>query len=89
MYFSYFVFLGRAGQPVKLMTNYFPITSYTNWSLYQYRIDFNPVEDRIGVQKGLLYVHKEIFGPFIYDGTMLFCSKKLESNVSFFIKNIV
>lgn len=45
---------GTTGQPLPLNAYYFSITSYINWSLYQYRVDFNPVEDRFMTKKGLV-----------------------------------
>ncbi|XP_016658527.1 piwi-like protein Siwi isoform X1 [Acyrthosiphon pisum] len=68
--------LGNGGQDIQLTSNYFPITTYTDWSLYQYRVDFNPVQDKINIQRGLLSAHKELLGAYIFDGTMLFSSKK-------------
>jgi len=67
------------------LANYFPITSYANWSLYQYRVDFNPEEDRIGVKKGLLSHHRERLGGYLFDGTMLFSSTKFNPEVSFIL----
>jgi len=74
-------FSGITGQPVQLMTNYFPITSYTNWSLYQYKVNFSPEEDRIIIKRGLLNNHKQFLGPFIFDGESMFSSTKYESKV--------
>ncbi|XP_022160802.1 piwi-like protein Siwi isoform X2 [Myzus persicae] len=67
---------GAGGQPINLISNYFPITTYTDWSLYQYRVDFNPVQDRINIQRGLLSAHKDVLGAYIFDGTMLFSGQK-------------
>ncbi|XP_026813338.1 piwi-like protein Siwi isoform X2 [Rhopalosiphum maidis] len=72
---------GFTGQPIELISNYFPIKTYTDWSLYQYRVDFNPPQDRINIQRGLLSVHKEFLGTYIFDGTMLFSRKKYEPNI--------
>lgn len=77
-----FVLLGTLGQPLTLITNYFPITTYTDWSLYQYRVDFNPPQDSLSIQRGLLSVHKNKLGAFLFDGTMLFSSQKYNPNVS-------
>lgn len=69
---------GTSGQPVKLLANYFPITSYTNWCLYQYRVDFNPEEDRISTKRGLLAQHRERLGGYLFDGTMLFSGSRYD-----------
>lgn len=68
---------GTTGQPIKLQTNYFKLPSITNWSLYQYRVDFLPEEDRTFVRKGLLKLHKEKLGAYIFDGTVLYTSNRL------------
>lgn len=65
------------------MSNYFPITSYTNWCLYQYRVDFNPEEDRIAVKRGLLNQHREFLGGYLFDGTMIFSGTRFDAKVSF------
>ncbi|KAL5239162.1 hypothetical protein ACI65C_006572 [Semiaphis heraclei] len=69
---------GTSGQPVKLLANYFPITSYTNWCLYQYRVDFDPEEDRISTKRGLLSQHRERLGGYLFDGTMLFSGSRFD-----------
>lgn len=79
------VLLGTLGQPIKVLANYFPITTYTKWSLYQYRVDFNPPQDRINIQRGLLGAHKEKLGAYIFDGTMLFSSTRYQPEVSIMI----
>lgn len=68
--------------PVELITNYFPITSYANWALYQYRVDFYPEEDFIRTKKKLLNQHHEYLGGYLFDGTMLFSPKKFNPDVS-------
>jgi aubergine len=77
--------LGTSGQPVKLLANYFPITSYTNWCLYQYRVDFNPEEDRISTKRALIAQHRERLGGYLFDGTMLFSGKRFDPPVSYLI----
>ncbi|KAF0741943.1 piwi-like protein Siwi, partial [Aphis craccivora] len=69
---------GSRGQPIKLTANFFPITTYADWSLYQYRVDFKPEEESINIKRGLLSAHKEFLGAYIFDGTMLFSRKKLQ-----------
>ncbi|XP_050063196.1 piwi-like protein Siwi [Aphis gossypii] len=69
---------GSIGKPIELIANYFPITTYTDWSLYQYRVDFNPEQERINIKRGLLSAHKEFLGAYIFDGTMLFSRKNFQ-----------
>jgi len=77
-------FIGSGGQPIQLITNFFQIsTTYTDWSLYQYQVDFNPVQNRINNKKMLLSAHKDLLGAYFFDGTMLFSTKKYKPDVSF------
>lgn len=68
---------GTSGQKFQLTANYFKIISKPDWCLYQYRVDFDPEEDRIGTKKGLVRLHKERLGSYIFDGTVLFTSRRL------------
>jgi aubergine-like protein len=74
--------LGTSGNVVKLTSNYFKLLTHTDWALYQYRVDFSPDEDRTAVRKGLLRHHKNILGGYIFDGTVLFTSHRLQPDVS-------
>lgn len=52
----------------------------TNWSLYQYRVDFSPDEERTKVRKAILNKHKDIIGEgMLFDGSMLFVNQRLHS----------
>lgn len=79
LYFS----IGSRGQPTELISNYFKTTTYPDWSLYQYSVDFNPVQERTNIQRGLLSAHKKFLGTYIFDETMLFSIKKFGSDVNF------
>ncbi|XP_076644828.1 aubergine isoform X1 [Halictus rubicundus] len=68
---------GTTGQPVNLQANYFKLLATTDWCLYQYRVDFAPEEDRTIVRKGLLRLHKESVGAYVFDGTVLYTSRRL------------
>ncbi|XP_050437858.1 piwi-like protein Siwi [Adelges cooleyi] len=74
---------GFSGTELKLLANYFPLTAIatnkglTQWEVYQYRVDFDPEEDRIAVKRSLLAQHRQIFGGYLFDGTMLFTSSRL------------
>jgi len=52
--------------------------------LYQYRVDFNPEEDRIGTKRGLLSQHRDRLGGYLFDGSMLFSGTKYNPEVSFY-----
>lgn len=79
LYFS----IGSGGQVIQLISNYFPITTYTDWSLYQYKVGFKPEQDRINIKRGLLSAHKEVLGKYIFDGSMMFSSRKYNPDVTF------
>lgn len=71
-----------------LKANYFPITSYATWCLYQYRVNFDPEEDRTSTKKGLLSQHRERLGGYLFDGSMLFTGTRLIPDVSQYIKYV-
>lgn len=48
-----------------------------DWCLYKYRVDFEPEETRTYIRKGLLRLHKERVGVYIFDGTTLYTSCRL------------
>lgn len=67
---------GTSGQPVNVTANYFQLTAHTDWIVNQYRVDFSPDVDHIGIRKGLVKVHKESLGGYIFDGTIMFSSHR-------------
>ncbi|XP_014260031.1 piwi-like protein Siwi [Cimex lectularius] len=69
--------LGSAGRRVPLQANFFELQTAPNWSLYQYRVDMKPDEDRTSIRKGLLRAHSELLGAYMFDGTVLYTVKKL------------
>lgn len=71
------VFLGTTGTSVMLQANYFKLLATTDWCLYQYRVDFAPDEDRTAVRKGLLKLHREALGAYVFDGTVMYSSRRL------------
>ncbi|KAJ4439863.1 hypothetical protein ANN_07991 [Periplaneta americana] len=71
---------GTSGRPVCLNANYFRLETVSKWQLYQYRVDFEPEEDRKMVQSYLLREHKETLRGYLFDGTMLFSPYKYDSN---------
>ncbi|CAD6222562.1 GSCOCT00001028001.2-RA-CDS [Cotesia congregata] len=63
---------GTGGNAVKLQANFFKILSAPDWCLLQYRVDFAPEEDRTIVRKGLLRLHKEKLGIYMFDGSAMY-----------------
>ncbi|XP_034253131.1 piwi-like protein Siwi [Thrips palmi] len=71
---------GNAGNPSPLTANYFKLTSITDWTLHQYRVDIAPEEDRTFERKKLLKVHQTKIGGYIFDGTVLYSSSRLTTS---------
>ncbi|XP_015112810.1 piwi-like protein Siwi [Diachasma alloeum] len=67
---------GTSGTPVALMANYYKVLEKPDWCLYQYRVDFEPEEDRTATRKGLLRQHRQLLGSYIFDGTVLYTSNR-------------
>ncbi|KOC68594.1 Protein piwi [Habropoda laboriosa] len=75
---------GTTGSNIMLQANYFKLLATTDWCLYQYRVDFAPEEDRTVVRKGLLRLHKETVGAYVFDGTVLYTSRRLPDNLEMY-----
>ncbi|XP_073999253.1 piwi-like protein Siwi [Rhodnius prolixus] len=69
---------GTSGTLVSLKANYFILESHSDWTLHQYKVDFAPDEDLTRRRKGLLLNHKDILGPYMFDGTLLFTLMRLD-----------
>ncbi|XP_029174290.1 piwi-like protein Siwi [Nylanderia fulva] len=72
---------GTSGRPIMLQSNHFKVPTVPNWSLYKYRVDFEPEESRTFIRKGLLKLHKERVGAYIFDGTVLYTSCRIPDKV--------
>ncbi|XP_017472383.1 PREDICTED: protein aubergine [Rhagoletis zephyria] len=70
---------GKTGKKVVIQTNYFRVLKKPQWSIHQYRVDFAPDIDMVRLRRAYLYHHKDLFGGYIFDGTVLFCAKYLEN----------
>ncbi|XP_075707606.1 piwi-like protein 4 isoform X2 [Rhinoderma darwinii] len=74
---------GTSGDPVKLLTNLFGLGLPTQWSLYQYHVDFNPSIASIRLKAALLYSHGDVLGSArAFDGAILFLARKLQNKVT-------
>jgi hypothetical protein len=62
------VVAGDGGQTVKVVANYFRLTTPKDVIVYDYHVDFEPqIEARV-MRKALLFTHKEAFGEsLVYD----------------------
>lgn len=68
---------GKSGIQVGIQANYFRCLKKPEWSIYQYRVDFSPDIDMFRIRKALLREHRDHFGGYLFDGSMLFATKKL------------
>ncbi|XP_076545274.1 piwi-like protein Siwi [Osmia lignaria lignaria] len=74
---------GSTGNAIQLQANFFKLLATTDWCLYQYRVDFAPEEDRTVVRKGLLRLHREKLGAYVFDGTVLYSSRRTQDKEEF------
>ncbi|XP_049852397.1 LOW QUALITY PROTEIN: piwi-like protein Siwi [Schistocerca gregaria] len=72
---------GKSGTTIRMNTNYFKLTSITDFMLYQYRVDFAPEEETTAAKIQLLKIHKEALGGYIFDGSVMFTAKKLDKDI--------
>ena len=72
---------GAGGKQINLTSNYFELIAKPNWRLLQYRVDMRPDEENTKVRKALMYqAGKEQLPKFIFDGTMLFSTTRLNQD---------
>ncbi|KAG5323893.1 PIWI protein, partial [Acromyrmex heyeri] len=78
---NFYQFIGKSGTSIMLSSNHFRLPTVPNWCVYQYRVDFEPEENRTFIRKGMLKLHKDKVGPYIFDGTILFSSTRLPDKI--------
>uniref|UniRef100_A0A182MXI4 Aubergine n=1 Tax=Anopheles dirus TaxID=7168 RepID=A0A182MXI4_9DIPT len=71
---------GVSGTKTVLKTNYFRLMRKEDSVVFQYRIDFEPEVEDQRVTHALLRSQGPLFGPYIFEGTMLFLYNKLRSD---------
>jgi aubergine len=74
--------VGSMGTVTMLKANYFRLNKSPQWHIYQYRVDFAPEVEQMIVRKGLIGVHKQQLGGYLFDGTMVFLTKRLNNEVT-------
>lgn len=74
---------GKLGEPIKILCNYFEVTSRPEWILYQYHVDFAPVIDSRSLRIGLMKDHDKMF-PLnkAFDGSTIYSLTKLHDPVT-------
>uniref|UniRef100_A0A182RCZ1 Aubergine n=1 Tax=Anopheles funestus TaxID=62324 RepID=A0A182RCZ1_ANOFN len=73
---------GVTGNKLVVKTNYFRLTRKDqDKSVFQYRVDFEPLVEDVRVMQALIRTQGPVIGPYIFDGTMLFLYNKLRSEM--------
>jgi len=65
------------GEEFSVTTNYFFMNKSPNFTLHQYRVDFNPEEDSTLIKKHVLRSQEAEIGYYIFDGHMLYTSRPI------------
>lgn len=76
---------GSTGRRVNLAANYFRLVKAPKWNILQYRVDFSPDIELLHVRRALIREHREKIGGYIFDGTVLFVTRKLPNDVMEFV----
>ncbi|XP_050090510.1 protein aubergine-like [Anopheles aquasalis] len=71
---------GVLGTKIVLQANYFRLTRSENMCVFQYRIDFEPIIEDVGLMHALIKSQGPVLGPYIFEGTLLFLYNKLRSD---------
>lgn len=53
-----------------------------DWKIYKYHISFAPEVSLNNLRKHLVSTQKEMFGGYLFDGTQLFCTRKLKQYIT-------
>jgi len=83
-----FVKLGKTGSPIPVTSNYFELIKRPDMHLLQYRVDFTPDVDHIGVRKALIRVHENVLGKYLFDGTLLYNVTRLPQPLELHSKRV-
>ena len=59
------------------MANFFELIRRPDMHLLQYRVDFVPELDHLGLRKKLVREHEATLGKYLFDGTLLYVIKRL------------
>ncbi|KAF4530651.1 hypothetical protein B566_EDAN004890 [Ephemera danica] len=71
---------GNNGNVIDLQANYFKLGTVTNWIVNQFRVDFAPEIDHVGLRKGLVKDHKNTLGGYMFDGSVLYCCHRFATD---------
>jgi aubergine-like protein len=73
--------MGGSGTRCNLLANYFILQKRTDWAIYHYRVDFRPDEPDTRQKKAMLRFHQTTLGAYIFDGSSLYISNRIASDV--------
>jgi aubergine-like protein len=75
---------GSKGTPISMVTNYYKMLKVPSWNLYQYHVYFDPLIDEKRVKFKILKANQNVLGAYMYNGTNLYTSTKLEGEAKEF-----
>lgn len=78
--------LGQSGTKITLTANYFAIERKPDWTLHQYRVDFQPEVHLAGLRKALVRNVVPAGLGYVFDGTVLFTIEKFGGDEPIFQK---
>lgn len=52
-----------------------------DWQLFAYRVDFQPEVESRGFRNYLIASQKDMIGGYLFDGTQMFCARKLDNEI--------
>ncbi|XP_021946660.1 piwi-like protein Siwi [Folsomia candida] len=64
--------VGEDGHKVQVVTNYYQMNETPDFHLYQFRVDFTPVEDNTSIKKALLRQHEDTLNKYVFDGSVMY-----------------
>lgn len=72
--------IGVQGSKILLQTNYFRLKTTPTWRLYQYHVSFSPTIELKRLKGGILSEHRTKLGGYLFDGSNLFTTVKLDED---------
>ncbi|XP_013106819.2 protein piwi [Stomoxys calcitrans] len=69
---------GTSGKEIILQTNYFRLDKAPAWKIYGYHVSFAPDIELRRLKCGILSEHRKLLGGYLFDGSKLFTTTKLE-----------
>ncbi len=63
---------------MKMITNYFRLKRAPMWTLHEYHVEIEPECDARNARKALVRQEQERLGAYIFDGTKMYTSHKLD-----------